>query len=69
VWYRDALAPYVREVLLDPRSLSRHYLNHRGVEALVQAHLKGMGNYTTQVHQLLTLELLHRLFFDSQQAN
>ena len=66
VWYRDALAKYVREVLLDPRALSRPYLEHNGLEAMVQGHLKGDRNYTTEIHKLLSLELLHRLFLDSR---
>lgn len=64
VWYRDALPDYVREILLDPRTLSRPYLDRSGVEAVVQGHLKGGRNYTTGIHQLLTLELLHRVFLD-----
>jgi asparagine synthase (glutamine-hydrolysing) len=64
VWYRDALSEYVRQMLLDLRTLSRPYLDHKQVEAIVQGHLKGNRNYTTEIHQLLTLELLHRLFFD-----
>jgi len=65
VWYRDALSEYVREILLDQRTLSRPYLNRSGVETIVLTHLKGTRNYTTEIHQLLTLELVHRLFFDS----
>lgn len=64
VWYRDALSEYVRQMLLDERTLSRPYLDRNAVEALVQGHLKGDRNYTTEIHQLLTLELLHRLFLD-----
>jgi asparagine synthase (glutamine-hydrolysing) len=64
VWYRDALSRYVREMLLDPSALSRAYLNRNGVETVVRAHLKGDRNYTTAIHKLLTLELLHRLFLD-----
>jgi hypothetical protein len=30
----------------------------------VQGHLKGDRNYTTEIHKLLALELLHRLFVD-----
>jgi asparagine synthase (glutamine-hydrolysing) len=66
VWYRDTLAGYVRGMLLDPRTLSRPYLNRGTVEAVVSGHLGGTRNYTTQIHQLLTLELVHRLFFDSR---
>jgi asparagine synthase (glutamine-hydrolysing) len=65
VWYRDALAEYVRQILLDSRTLARPYLNRAGVETVVNGHLKGTGNYTTEIHQLLTIELIHRLFLDS----
>jgi len=63
-WYRDALAGYVREMLLDPRSLSRAFVERKGVEAVVRGHLKGNRNYTNEIHKLLTLELIHRLFVD-----
>ncbi len=65
VWYRDTLSEYVREMLLDSRTLSRPYLDRGGVEAIVEGHLKGDRNYTTEIHQLLTLELIHRHFLDS----
>jgi asparagine synthase (glutamine-hydrolysing) len=62
VWYRDALSDYVREILLDPRTLSRPYIQRDALEKMVRHHLKGDGNYTTEIHRLLTLELIHRLF-------
>jgi asparagine synthase (glutamine-hydrolysing) len=64
IWYRDALSQYVREMLLDRRTLSRPYIERKGVEAAVLGHIKGDRNYTTQIHKLLSLELLHRLFLD-----
>jgi asparagine synthase (glutamine-hydrolysing) len=64
IWYRDALAKYVREMLLDSRTLSRPYLERKGVETIVDGHLRGDRNYTSQIHKLLSLELLHRLFLD-----
>ncbi len=66
VWYRDALSKYVREMLLDPLTLSRPYINRGRLEKIVQGHLKGDSNYTTSIHKILTLELLHRRFFDAQ---
>lgn len=65
VWYRDALASYVREMLLDPRSLSRPFIDRKGLETVVGGHLRGDRNYTREVHQLLTLEIIHRLFLDN----
>jgi asparagine synthase (glutamine-hydrolysing) len=64
VWYRDALARYVRAMLLDRRSLARPYLNAGRVRAMVEAHLSGRANYTSEIHKMLTLELVHRAFID-----
>lgn len=66
VWYRDSLSDYVRQMLLDPKTLSRPYLERKGVEAVVRGHLGGGLNHTTEIHKLLTLELLHRQFLDAQ---
>jgi len=66
IWYRDALSDYVQQVLLDPRALSRPYLERRTVEAVVRAHVKGDRNYTTEIHKMLTLELLQQVFFESK---
>ncbi len=66
VWYRDALSKYVREMLLDSRTISRSYIERAGLEAVVAGHLRGDRNYTNEIHKLLTLELIHRLFIDSK---
>jgi asparagine synthase (glutamine-hydrolysing) len=64
VWYRDPLASYLREMLLDSRSLGRPYVDRRTLEGMVNGHLTGKRNYTTEIHKVLTLELLHRLLID-----
>ena len=64
LWYRDRLSDYVRKILLDSRTLSRPYLEPKGVETIVEGHIKGSRNFTVEIHKLLTLELLHRKFFD-----
>ena len=60
------LPEYVRDMLLDPRTLSRPYLERKQLEAMVRAHLTGQRNYTAAIHKVLTLELLHRCFLDSR---
>lgn len=65
-WYRDALAGYVREILLDRRALSRPYVNANAVEAMVERHVKGTANHASAIHKLMTLEHFHRLFVDAQ---
>jgi asparagine synthase (glutamine-hydrolysing) len=59
-WYRHELAPAVREVLLDPATLRRPYLNGSRVKQMVNAHTKGTGNYTLEIHKLLTNEFIER---------
>jgi asparagine synthase (glutamine-hydrolysing) len=66
VWYRDALADFVREILLDRRTLSRPYFEPGAVQTIVEGHTRRGLNHTTTIHKLLTLELLHRQFFDAQ---
>jgi asparagine synthase (glutamine-hydrolysing) len=65
LWYRDALSKYVQEILLDSRALSRPYIRKQQLETVVRRHLKGDGNYTTDIHTVLTLELFHRIFLDT----
>lgn len=64
LWYRDELSGYVREMLLDPRTLARPYLQRNSVERMVKEHCAGRQNHTTAIHKLLTLEHIHRQFID-----
>jgi asparagine synthase (glutamine-hydrolysing) len=66
IWYRDTLSGYLKEMLLDPLTLSRPYVNSKMLETMVQGHTKGKRNYTSEIHQILTVELIHRLFIDSK---
>ncbi len=65
-WYRYALAQYIKDILLDPRSLGRPYLDGRCLDEVVRRHTSGQGNYTLEIHRLLTVELIQRLFIENQ---
>ena len=54
-------------MLLDSRSLSRPYIERKRLEAVVRGHLHGDRNYTNEIHKLLTIEIIHRLFLDKQE--
>ncbi len=69
IWYRDALASSLREILLDPTSAKRPYVESSGLRTVVNSHLNGTGNYTNELHKLLTLELLHRRLLDGPSAS
>lgn len=66
IWYKGALSNYVREMLLDERTLSRPFLERKAVEAIVEGHTRRGLNYTSLIHKLLSVELLHRIFLDTQ---
>jgi asparagine synthase (glutamine-hydrolysing) len=64
-WYRHELSAHVKEMLLDPRSLGRPYLDGKRVEQIVNAHTQGTGNHTLEIHKLLTIELLQRQLIEN----
>jgi asparagine synthase (glutamine-hydrolysing) len=64
IWYRDELSGYLKEILLDRRSITRGYLNGRRLENMVMDHIKGIRNYTSDIHRILTAELIQRHFID-----
>jgi asparagine synthase (glutamine-hydrolysing) len=59
-WYKTPLAAYIRDVLLDERSLSRPYVCRDAVKAVVNGHIHGDRNHTAEIHKLLTIELIQR---------
>jgi asparagine synthase (glutamine-hydrolysing) len=60
VYYRDELASYIREILLDPRTLNRAFIRRKALEDIVRGHVAGYGNYTREIHKLLAIELVQR---------
>ena len=66
VWYRDSLSEYVRQMLLDERTLSRPYWQRNRLQAMVEGHRQGSRNYTSEIHLALTLELIHRLLLETE---
>jgi asparagine synthase (glutamine-hydrolysing) len=64
VWYRDQLAKFVENILLDRRTLSRPYLNRNEVQRIVAAHVSGRENHTRALHKLISSEYIHRALLD-----
>jgi len=64
VWYRDKLPNYLKEMLLDPRTRNRSYLKGANLEQMVKNHIAGTHNYTTEIHQVLGCELIHRTLLE-----
>ena len=69
LWYRDRLAHYLKDVLLDPSALTRPYINGRALERMVHSHIEGRCNYTLEIHRLLTAELCQRQLIEHRWAS
>ena len=59
VYYRDELSSFVKEILLDRRTLERPFLRKEVVEEMARGHTAGYQNHTQEIHKLLTIELVH----------
>jgi asparagine synthase (glutamine-hydrolysing) len=68
-WFREELRGYLREVLLDPASLSRGYFDAARVRELVDEHQEGIRNHAPRLWALLMLELWHREFIDGSPSS
>jgi len=64
VWYRDELSRYVKEILLDSRTLGRPYFCRSRLEEAIKGHLRGNQNHTVEISKLLTVELIQRQFIE-----
>jgi len=65
IWYRDKLSNYVQEILLDRRTTQRPFFDKGFLKKMVQIRLKGNRNYTREIHQAISVELIDRLFIDN----
>ncbi len=67
-WLMNNLSDYVRDVLLDSRTLNRGYFNKKFMRKMVQNFLAGKTDYASgseaAIISLITLELWHRIFID-----
>jgi len=63
-WYRGPTMDYVREILLDSRSLERGYFQPAYVRRVLEEHLEGRVNHRLLIWSLLSFEWWNRLFMD-----
>ena len=63
-WFRDALAGYCRELLLDGRLGARGLVDQDFLSNMLASHIQGTANFTRQLRALISLEIWFRLFID-----
>lgn len=64
-WFRKELKNGIGQILLEPRALSRGYLNPSGVRTMLEEHWKGRRNHSGRLWILMMFELWHRNYLDS----
>jgi len=69
MWYRDELATFVKEVVMDPRTRSRAYFSREFLREMVSEHTRGVRNYSKEIHQVLSLELIYRELIEQRWPN
>jgi asparagine synthase (glutamine-hydrolysing) len=67
-WYRGPTMDYLRDILLDPRSLDRGYFQPAYVKRVLEEHLEGRVNHRLLIWSLLCFEWWNRLFMDGDDA-
>lgn len=64
IWFQNQLMEYVKEILLDSRSLGRPYLNPGPARKAVSSFLRKENSNLNLINKLLSLELLHRCLLE-----
>ncbi len=67
-WLRDELRDDAYALLLDPRAVGRGYFDPARIEAMLDEHVAGQINHGKRIWALMTLELWHQLFVDTDPA-
>ncbi len=65
-WYRREALPYLRDVILAPRSLERGYFRPGALEQTIAEHAAGRRNHKKLLWSLLCLEWWNRIFVDGE---
>jgi asparagine synthase (glutamine-hydrolysing) len=63
-WFRGELAPLLKDVLLDRRSLDRGLFRPQAVEQLVNEHVTGRWDHSYRLWSLLVFELWQQKYLD-----
>ena len=65
-WYRGENASYIKELLLDPSSLSRKYINPHYVKKIVHEHLHENKNHRLLIWSFMNFEWWCRIFLKNE---
>lgn len=65
VWYRDQLAGFLCDALLNKKTYDRPYWNKSYLEKVVNSHIKGRGTYLREIRKILQVEMINRVLIEN----
>jgi len=65
-WLRNGLKGFCRDVLLDPRTRNRGWLQYKTMEGYLTRHEQGESRLASRLWNLIVLEEWARAFMDGQ---
>lgn len=65
-WYRDKNLEYVKQILLDQKTLDRGYFQENYIKKIIDEHVSGQTNHRLLIWSLLSFEWWCRIFVDGQ---
>jgi asparagine synthase (glutamine-hydrolysing) len=63
-WMRNELKELILNILLEPRTLQRGYLNPKGLRQMLDEHFQQRRDHSARIWRVLMFELWHRNFLD-----
>ncbi|MDP2683947.1 MAG: asparagine synthase (glutamine-hydrolyzing) [bacterium] len=65
-WYRGKSINYIKNIILDKKSLSRNYFNPKYIKNIIDEHSAGKVNHRLLIWSLLSFEWWNRIFIDQE---
>ena len=66
-WYRGPSIDYIKNIILDKKSLSRNYFNPKYIHNIIDQHSAGKVNHRLLIWSLLSFEWWNRIFIDQEE--
>lgn len=65
-WFKDDTCPYLKEMLLSPRTLQRGLFDKKYLDKIIYEHKAGIWDHSSRLWSLLSLEIWQRIFIDGE---
>ena len=66
-WYRGSSMNYIKEIILDKKTLNRGYFQPKFIKKIIEEHLSGKVNHRLLIWSLLCFEWWNRIFIDKNE--